>query len=150
MKSERHNKIMEIIQREDIETQEELARRLQLEGFKVTQATVSRDIREMNLSKIPGENGRQKYGMLRETLADNNDRYLRMFRDGVVNLVTAQNILVIKTVSGMAMAVAASVDAMNYPEIAGCIAGDDVVMCVAWDAEQAIAAKKKITGEIRL
>ena len=98
------------------------------EGFEVTQATVSRDIRELNLSKISMGNGRQKYVIVRKDDTGLSDKYMRVLRDGFVSMNMAQNILVIKTVQGMAMAVAAAVDAMKFPEIVGCIAGDDTIM----------------------
>lgn len=130
MKSNRHTKIVELISKFDIDTQEELADRLNEEGFKVTQATVSRDIRELKLTKVPGSGGRQKYALLHQAgQKDMSEKYIRVLRDGFASMDMAQNILVIKTVSGMAMAVAAAIDAMNWHEIVGSIAGDDTVMC---------------------
>lgn len=129
MKKDRHEKIMELIHTRDVETQEELAACLQAAGFKVTQATVSRDIRQMHLSKVPAGNGRQKYAVLSSHQDQHmNDKYVRILKDGFSSMDMAQNILVIKTVSGMAMAVAAAVDAMKFPEVVGCIAGDDTIM----------------------
>lgn len=129
MKKDRHEKIMELIRTRDVETQEELAACLQDAGFKVTQATVSRDIRQMHLSKVPVGNGRQKYAVLSSHHDQHmNDKYVRILKDGFSSMDMAQNILVIKTVSGMAMAVAAAVDAMKFPEVVGCIAGDDTIM----------------------
>jgi len=113
----------------DIETQEELALGLREAGFSVTQATVSRDIRELGLTKVPTGSGRLKYALLRSPEDSQlGDKYIRILKDGFVSMDTAQNILVIKTVSGMAMAVAAAVDAMNFHEVVGCIAGDDTIM----------------------
>ena len=129
MKSKRHAKILEIIQKYNIETQEELSGRLEKEGFQVTQATVSRDIRELKLTKVSGKNGRQKYAALNEKHVDMSEKYIRVFKDGFSSMDMAQNILVIKTVSGMAMAVAAALDAMDCHEIVGSIAGDDTIMC---------------------
>lgn len=129
MKSKRHTKILEIIRKYNIETQEELSDRLEQEGFAVTQATVSRDIRELKLTKVSGENGRQKYVALVENHVDMSEKYIRVFKDGFFSMDMAQNILVIKTVAGMAMAVAAALDAMDCHEIVGSIAGDDTIMC---------------------
>ncbi len=129
MKVSRHAKIIELISQYDIETQEELAEYLNNAGFKVTQATVSRDIRDLKLTKISVNGGRQKYIIHRQDETGINEKYMRVLRDGYVSMDMAQNILVIKTVSGMAMAVAAAVDAMKWHEVVGCIAGDDTIMC---------------------
>lgn len=125
MKSKRHAKILEIISNNHIETQEELSDRLEKEGFHVTQATVSRDIRELKLSKIPTGEGRQRYTVLVHSDHYLSDKYIRVLKDGFVSMDMAQNILVVKTVSGMAMAVAAAIDAMKLKEIVGSIAGED-------------------------
>lgn len=135
MKSKRHAKILEIIGRYNIETQEELSDRLEREGFHVTQATVSRDIRELKLTKVASKAGRQKYVALNENHVDMSEKYIRIFKDGFVSMDMAQNILVIKTVSGMAMAVAAALDAMDCHEIVGSIAGDDTIMCAVRTVE---------------
>ena len=139
MKIARHAKILELIENYDIETQDELAQRLCEEGFVVTQATVSRDIRELKLTKVALSNGRQKYVALSENKEDMTEKYVRVFRDGFVSMDMAQNILVIKTVSGMAMAVAAALDAMDCHEIVGSIAGDDTIMCAVRTVEDTTA-----------
>ena len=144
MKSDRHVKIVELINQYNIDTQEELAERLNSAGFKVTQATVSRDIRDLKLTKIPDEDGKQKYILLKEPQKEMTEKYVRVLRDGYVSMDMAQNILVIKTVSGMAMAVAAAVDAMEWYEIVGCIAGDDTVMCAVRSTEETIQVMDKI------
>ena len=128
MKVERHSKIVELIGKYEIETQEELAEYLTKEGFQVTQATVSRDIRELKLTKIQSESGKQRYMVLKPQ-GTFSDKYIRILRDGYASMDMARNILVIKTVSGMAMAVAAALDAIHFHEIVGCIAGDDTIMC---------------------
>lgn len=128
MKKSRHDKIAELIENYDIETQEELAKRLKDAGFQVTQATVSRDIRELKLSKVATGAGRQKYVVLKQDDRYMGDKYIRVLKDGFVSMDMAQNILVMKTVSGMAMAVAAALDAMKFKEIVGSIAGDDTIM----------------------
>ncbi|MCI9081496.1 MAG: arginine repressor [Lachnospiraceae bacterium] len=135
MKSKRHAKILEIIAKYNIETQEELSDHLEQEGFQVTQATVSRDIRELKLTKVSGGAGRQKYVALNEKHVDMSEKYNRIFRDGFVSMDMAQNILVLKTASGMAMAVAAALDAMGCHEIVGSIAGDDTIMCAVRTVE---------------
>jgi len=128
MKKIRHNQILDIIAKNDIETQEELASHLKNAGFLVTQATVSRDIRELKLTKVPMGNGKQKYGVLKQEDAHMEDRFIRVLKDGFVSMDMAQNILVVRTVSGMAMAVAAAIDALKFSEVVGCIAGDDTIM----------------------
>ncbi|WP_342759777.1 arginine repressor [Kineothrix sedimenti] len=128
MKKSRHGKIVEIIEHYNIETQDELADKLKEAGFAVTQATVSRDIRELKLSKIPTGDGKQKYVVFRQDDSHLGEKFIRVLRDGFVSMDMAQNILVIKTVSGMAMAVAAAIDAMKMKEIVGSIAGDDTIM----------------------
>ena len=128
MKSDRHQKIIELVDNYEIETQEELADRLREEGFQVTQATVSRDIRALKLSKVSCGNGRQKYVAIKQDDTHLSAKYIRVLKDGFVSMDKAQNILVIKTVSGMAMAVAAAVDALEMDEIVGSIAGDDTIM----------------------
>lgn len=135
MKKSRHQKIKELVERYEIETQEELADRLREAGCQVTQATVSRDIRELKLTKVAGQEGRQKYISLRESQMDIGEKYIRVFRAGFVSMDMAQNILVIRTVSGMAMAVAAALDSMDCHEIVGSIAGDDTIMCAVRTVE---------------
>ena len=145
MKQNRHQKIAELVSRYEIETQEELAEKLKEAGFSVTQATISRDIRQMNLSKLPAENGRQKYVILKqehELLSDN--KYIRVLRDGFVSMDMAQNILVMRTVAGMAMAVAAALDAIHFGEVVGCIAGDDTIMIAVRSAEDTKILMEKI------
>ena len=144
MKTRRQAKILELISKNDIETQEELSDYLEKEGYQVTQATVSRDIRELKLTKLSMSGGRQKYVALGETSEDLSEKYTRIFRDGFMSMDMAQNILVIKTVSGMAMAVAAALDAMHLHEIVGCIAGDDTIMCAIRSNEDTIAVMSRL------
>lgn len=128
-KKTRHGKILEIIASQQIDTQEELARQLRNAGFDVTQATVSRDIRELSLYKVSADGGGQRYTVPRQEEGSGlEDKYIRVLRDGFSSMDMAQNILVVKTVSGMAMAVAAAIDAMHFQEIVGSIAGDDTIM----------------------
>ena len=144
MKKTRHAKIIEMIQKHDVETQEELANYLRESGLAVTQATVSRDIKELKLSKIPLRNGRQKYIILKQEDGHLGDKDIRVLRDGFSSMEMAQNILVVKTVSGMAMAVAAALDAMRFPEIVGCIAGDDTIFVAVRTVEETQALMDQI------
>lgn len=148
MKKIRHRKIVELIEKYDVETQEELAGYLKADGFAVTQATVSRDIRELKLSKVPNGSGRQKYVVLRQDDSHMGDKYIRVLKDGFSSMDMAQNILVIKTVSGMAMAVAAALDAMKFEEVVGCIAGDDTIMVAVRTVEDTQALMAKIHGMV--
>ena len=144
MKTGRQSKFIEIIQKNEVETQEELSEYLVREGYSVTQATVSRDIRELKLTKISMNNGRQKYAILNDAPDDMSQKYARILRDGFVSMDMAQNILVIKTVSGMANAVCAALDSMQMKEIVGSIAGDDTIMCAIRTVEDTTALMKKI------
>lgn len=143
-KSSRHAKIIELVGKYNIETQEELVSRLNEMGCDVTQSTVSRDIRDLNLTKVTYEGGRQKYTYSSHSAEVLNDKYIRVLRDGFVSMDTAPGLLVVKTVSGMAMAVAAAIDAMKLSEIIGSIAGDDTIMCAVKSAEDATRVMKSI------
>ena len=112
-----------------------MAEKLKAAGYQVTQATVSRDIREMRLTKIPCGNGKQKYYIMQKETGFLGERYGRVLKEGFVSMDNAQNILVVKTVSGMAMAVAAALDDMNLKQIVGVIAGDDTVMAAVRTVE---------------
>ncbi len=144
MKNQRHAKIVELIGQYDIDTQEELALRLKDAGFNVTQATVSRDIRELKLTKVSVEGGKQKYMVVTASKNSMDEKYLRILREGFVSMDMAMNILVVRTESGMAMGVAAALDALKWHEIAGCIAGDDTIMCAIRSVEETILVMNKI------
>lgn len=144
MKVNRHVKIVELVNKYCIETQEELTELLKKEGFQVTQATVSRDIRDLKLSKVATDEGRQKYVVLKATENALRDKYMRILKDGFVSMDMAMNILVIKTVSGMAMAVGAAIDEMQWHEVVGCIAGDDTIMCAIRTMEDTAVVMDKI------
>ena len=128
MKLERHSKIVELIGKYEIETQEELADYLNQAGFAVTQATVSRDIRELKLTKVQSESGKQRY-MVLQNQSSFSDKYIRILRDGYMS---------------MAMAVAAALDALHFNEIVGCIAGDDTIMCAVRSADDTILVMDKL------
>lgn len=146
MKIKRHSKIIELVNNHEIETQEELADRLRETGYEVTQATVSRDIRELKLTKILSEGGKQKYAVLNPVDSQISDKLIRVFCDGVISMDFAGNILVIKTLEGLAMAVGASLDAMSFQEIIGSIAGDDVLMCVVKNEQTAVSLMGKLNA----
>ena len=138
MKVKRQSKILELIRENDIETQEMLADLLNKAGFNVTQATVSRDIRELKLTKATMQSGKQKYVATAKESSFVTERLNRFFRDGIVSIDYAQNIVVIKTLVGMAMAVAAALDSMENSEIMGTIAGDDTIFCVVKNESKAV------------
>lgn len=144
LKIARHAKILELIEKYDIETQDELAQKLCEEGFMVTQATVSRDIREMKLTKIATERGKQKYSVITGNDTEITERLTRAFKEAVVKMDYAQNMIVIKTLEGMGMAVAVALDNMQNPEILGTIAGDDTVFCVVRAHNQAAVIIEKL------
>ncbi len=144
MKTNRQSKIIEIIQKNEVETQDELSALLEKDGFRVTQATVSRDIRELKLTKIPTAGGRQKYAVITDAPENLSQKYERVLIEGFLSMDMAQNILVIKTVSGMASAVCAAIDAMKMREIVGSIAGDDTIMCAIRTVDDTYAVMKKI------
>lgn len=145
MKEKRHEKIIELINQYDIETQDELAEHLRNAGFQVTQATVSRDIRKLKLSKVPARDGKQKYALLNGVQHQMSEKYVGILREAFVSMDSAQNILVIKTVSGMAMAVCAAIDSLKWNEVVGSIAGDDTIMCVIRSTDDAVKTMDKIS-----
>lgn len=149
MKGNRHQKIIELVDNYNIETQEELAEKLKEEGYQVTQATVSRDIRALKLSKVSCGNGKQKYIAIKQDDAGLNDKYIRVLKDGFVSMDKAQNILVIKTAPGLAMAVAAAIDAMEMDEIVGSIAGDDTIMAAVRTVEDTQIVMEKISEMLK-
>ena len=150
MKRVRQNKILELIDEYDIDTQEELGKRLHESGFRVTQATISRDIKELQLKKQADKNGKSKYICVTPGSASFGERYARVLQDGMVSIDQADNLVVIKTVSGMAMAVAAALDNMDLQGFLGCIAGDDTIFAVARSkgfCKEIIAEVKKVASD---
>ncbi|MCI8963821.1 MAG: arginine repressor [Eubacterium sp.] len=152
MKKQRQEKIMEIIRENEVETQEDLARHLNEAGYSVTQATVSRDIREMSLIKVPGIRVKQRYTVSTEGGGGGSSgfgrQYTGVLQDGVVSMEQAGNLLVVKTVSGMAMAVAAAIDAVELEGIVGSIAGDDTILCAVKTEEQVSSVMKSMQSLI--
>lgn len=138
MKTKRHAKILEIIRTSVIETQEELSNELNRAGYKVTQATISRDIRELKLSKVPVAGGKQKYAALDNMMNNMSDKFVRVFREGFVSVDRANNMVIIKTISGMAMAVGAALDDMEFENVLGTIAGDDTIFAVLREPDDAL------------
>ncbi len=135
MKISRHAKILEIIERHPIETQEELAEELKKSGFNVTQATVSRDIKELKLVKVLDENGIYKYAALKEHDSMLNERLVKVFAESVLSIDYAGNIVVLKTFSGAANAACEAIDVIDFKEIVGTLAGDDTIFALVRSAE---------------
>lgn len=138
MKYNRHSKILEIIEKKDIETQEELAEELRKEGIDVTQATVSRDIKELRLVKVLAPSGVYKYAVIDSNNVDISPKLIRVFAESVLSIDHANNLVVIKTLAGNAQAAASAIDALNWKEIVGSIAGDDTIMVVIRENESVI------------
>lgn len=147
MKNARHEQILKLIRLYDIETQEELAQHLNKSGFAVTQATVSRDIRQLQLHKIQMPGGKFRYTAEFQEGIYNAERYERVLRAAFVSMDVSFNILVLHTVSGMAMAAAAALDSFDWPELLGSIAGDDTIIAVIRSPEDVSAVLEKI-GQI--
>ena len=148
MKIARHKKILELIRDNEVTTQEELASLLIDSNYIVTQATVSRDIRELGLTKMSINGSTSKYVAIENNEKTINDKLLEIMRAGFVSMDYAQNILVVKTVSGMAMAVAAALDALKWDEIVGSIAGDDTIMCAIRTNDDVIKVMDKLKNII--
>lgn len=149
MKIERQTKIRQLISENIIETQDELAKLLTEEGFEVTQATISRDIRDLKLTKVATSDGRQKYVVLQNKTTNLNEKYIRVLQDGYLSMDRAMNMIVIKTLSGMANAVAAAVDAIDFDEMVGTIAGDDTIFCAVRSEKDAVSMMEKLNKIIQ-
>ena len=139
MKSARHSLILEIIEEKDSETQEELADELKRRGIKVTQATVSRDIKELRLLKVLGEHGGYKYATVERAEKGMNDRFIRMLSECVISVDSVGNLIVIKTLSASANAACEAIDSMKWDEVLGTIAGDNTLLVIA-RSEEAVEA----------
>jgi transcriptional regulator of arginine metabolism len=147
LKYSRHSKILEIIEAQEIETQEELANALKKTGFNVTQATVSRDIKELRLIKVLTKDGKYKYATIKQQESVISERFLKLFRDAVLSLDHAGNFVVIKTLVGSANAAAAAIDALDVGSVVGTIAGDDTIFLLVRseeEVEQVLAEFKKM------
>ena len=127
MKVSRQARILEIIETKNIETQEELLKELNETGYKVTQATVSRDIKELKLIKVTGKGGRQYYATMKNIGTIFDERVATVFRESVLTVDTAAFLIVLRTLPAMAQAAALAIDAMEWNEIVGVIAGDDTI-----------------------
>jgi transcriptional regulator of arginine metabolism len=149
MKAGRQHKILEIIRRQHIETQEELSSELKKSGYKVTQATVSRDIKELGLVKIPFENNEFYYARQGESrLPRSEERLKRFFIDSVIGFDSSENLIIIKTNPGGAQGVASAIDQAGWDEIIGTVGGDDTILVVVKPKEATSALMKRFGGLI--
>lgn len=130
MKTRRHAKILELIKEQDIDTQDELLRHLRESGFDVTQATVSRDIKELRLVKTLSRSGKYKYSTGGESVNDISSRFPSLFSDSAISAEAAQNLVVVKCMNGMAQAVCAALDASQPHNFIGTLAGEDTILIV--------------------
>lgn len=144
MKTKRQNVILSIIENNDIETQEELIDCLEAQGFSVTQATVSRDIRELKLTKVTGENGKYKYVRPGSRENSGHQLYKSTISGSVISIEYAMNLVVVKTYPGMAQAVAAGIDSHSIAGVMGCVAGDDTIIVAVKTVENAKNAAREI------
>ena len=144
MKSVRQDKILEIINKYEVETQDDLISRLNAEGFNVTQATISRDIRQMKLTKVLTGRGSYRYIQSRQTAGKESIRFNNALADSILNVDYAGNLIVLKTYPGLDSAVATGIDSIHMVDILGCVAGDDTIMIVARDEQKASEISDKL------
>lgn len=145
MRYARQKKILELVNNYEIETQEKIAEKLRECGFNITQATVSRDIKDLQLIKQPGSSGRSCYAQNTNIEAPISERFRKILRETILSIDAAENIIVIKTLSGCAHAAAEAIDTSNFPEIVGTIAGDNTIFMVISSSEAVAALLKKFS-----
>lgn len=143
-RSLRQNKILEIISKYEIETQDELVQSLRNLDFDVTQATVSRDIKELGLIKILSENKKYKYAYVETSEQTLSNKLMNLYKQMVIGVKTAQNLVVVKTLKGFASAVSQNIDKMNFEKIMGLVYGDDTVMCITENNQEALDVCDKL------
>lgn len=144
MKSERQGRILELISKYEIETQEEMMTRLQNEGFKVTQATVSRDLKELKLTKTLTARGTYRYATSNPGRHRGNVKLNNAMVDSIIHVDYSMNNVIIKTYPGLAAAVASAIDGLNMHNMLGCVAGDDAIILVTRDEMSSIEICEKI------
>ena len=149
MKSARHNLILEIIEHKDIETQEDLAEELKNHGVKVTQATVSRDIKELRLLKVLSEHGGYKYATVERAEKGMNDRFIRILTESIVSIECVGNLMVIKTLSASASAAGEAIDSMKWSEVLGTIAGDNTLLIIGKSPEAVETLENRFNNLIK-
>lgn len=145
----RQKKLLEIIKQKEIETQEELIAALNANGYRVTQATISRDINELQLIKIAGKEKKYRYAQVTQSKQVDNSKFLSLFRAAVISIEAAQNLVVVKTLISNGAPVGATVDSLNYKEVVGCVAGDDTLLIVTRTPQDATAVAFKLQELLR-
>lgn len=148
MKQKRHEKILELIERNSIDTQEELLRLLRNEGFHVTQATVSRDIKELRLLKTLSPDGEYRYVPAKNETRETTLKFWSLFKESVLSIRVAQNVVCVKCLDGTANAVCAAFDVLHWNGLVGTLAGNDTIFMLCGDgtAAERLAAELKKTG----
>ena len=146
LRTVRHTKILEIISHKEIETQEELCAELNAMNYVVTQATISRDIRDLHLFKVAGIEKKYRYAYINDGESEISPKMKSLFRDCVVGVSAAQHLVVVKTLTGNGANAGAVVDKLNYDEVVGSVAGDDTLLVVCKDTDAANAVVEKITA----
>ena len=149
MKRLRQEKMLELISKYEIDTQDELIERLRESGFEVTQATISRDIRELNISKMTTGKGTYRYVLPKQTAPASNMKFNSALIDALISVDYACNIVVLKTHAGLANAVAVGLDSMHLENILGCVAGDDTIMLVSRSEESAKLISDRFQGMVK-
>ncbi|MBE5764302.1 MAG: arginine repressor [Clostridiales bacterium] len=143
-KIKRQQKLLDIIKQYEVETQEELIVLLNNAGYNVTQATVSRDINELKLIKVTGQNKKYKYSQVTQSKQIDNSKFLNLFKAAVVSIDVAQNLIVVKTLISNGAPVGATVDSLNYKEVVGCVAGDDTLLIVTHTMQEATVVAARL------
>lgn len=149
MKAKRQAVIREIVEKQSIQTQEELAEALRAHGMIVTQATVSRDIKEMHLLKVLDEDGGYRYATMDRDNQSTSDRLIRMLSDSVLDMAGANNLIVIHTLPGSAHVAAEAIDSLKWPEVLGTIAGDNTILMIVRTNEEVDAVIKRFKGIVK-
>ena len=149
LRSARHAKILELISHKEIETQEELCAELQAMNLVVTQATISRDIRDLHLFKVAGIEKKYRYAYINDGESDISPKMRSLFRDCVISVRSAQNLVVVKTLAGNGANAGAVIDKLSYTGIVGSVAGDDTLLIVCEDNDNALAVVHKINEFIK-
>ncbi len=147
-KNARQEKLLEIINTYEIDTQEELAKILNENNFNVTQATVSRDIKDLNLIKVSGKTKKYKYAVIQQNEQRDIYKMFNLFKVSVLSVTSAQNIVVVKTLMGNGLSAATAIDKMKIPEVLGCIGGDDTIIIVTKSNEDAISVEQKLREQL--
>lgn len=149
LRAERHEKILELIARKEIETQEELCEELNCENYVVTQATISRDIRDLHLFKVAGIEKKYRYAYIGENEGEVSEKMRNLFKNCVVSVAVAQNLVVVKTMTGNGANAGAVVDKLNLESVVGSVAGDDTLLVVCKDNDSADEVQRRLSEFLR-